>query len=67
MDSIIKAVYNYDLTGVNVGYLTRGKSKIFIRTSWTHGWHTGNYLNYFIRETRYNIKHIRFIHFKELT
>ena len=30
MDSIIKAVYNYDLTGVNVGYLTRGKSKILL-------------------------------------
>ena len=30
MDSIIKAVYNYDLTGVNVQYLTRAKSKILL-------------------------------------
>ena len=30
MDKIIKSVYNLDLTGNDVAYLTRGKSKVVL-------------------------------------
>ena len=30
MDNLIKSVYKYDLSGVQVGYLTRGKSKVIL-------------------------------------
>jgi hypothetical protein len=30
MDNLIKSVYKYDLSGIDVGYLTRGKSKVIL-------------------------------------